>query len=186
MTRGWPAWATAPVELAPADPAWAELATSLRRSLEPLLAPWLTGPIEHIGSTSIPGLPAKPIVDLMAPVRDLTSADEAIAVLERAGWSLVPPELDGRPWRRLCVLPDGDRRRAHLHLVEPTHIRWQEALRFRDTLRADAGLAEEYARLKRQAAEAHRDDREAYTQAKGSFVERVLQRRDGPQGQRQS
>jgi GrpB-like predicted nucleotidyltransferase (UPF0157 family) len=178
VTRGWPAWATAPVEVAPADPTWAVRAASLRRSLEPLLASWLEGPIEHIGSTSVPGLPAKPIVDLMAPVGDLASLDGADAVLERAGWSLVPPDLDGRSWRRLYVLPEGDRRLAHLHLVEPTHTRWQEALRFRDALREDAALAEQYARIKRQAAQDHRDDREAYTEAKGAFVERVLQRQD--------
>ncbi len=80
----------------------------------------LDGPAEHIGSTSVPGLPAKPIVDLMAPIASLSSGHaEADSVLADAGWQLVPPELDNRPWRRFYALPHGTKRAAHLHLVEP-------------------------------------------------------------------
>lgn len=130
----------------------------------------------HVGSTAVPGLAAKPVVDLMAPVRSLTASEEADAVLAGCGWRLVPPDLDQRPWRRLHVLPEDDRRLAHLHLIEPDHPRWHEALAFRDRLRREPDLAAEYARLKRQAARRHGRDREVYTQAKSAFVEAVLRR----------
>jgi GrpB-like predicted nucleotidyltransferase (UPF0157 family) len=170
----WPAWATQPVEIVAADPRWAARAADLLRALEPILDPWLEGRPEHVGSTAVPGLAAKPIVDLMAPVRSLDEARAADGPLAAVGWQLVPPELDGRPWRRMYVLPDGDRRAAHLHLVEATHPRWRDTRRFRDELRRHPQLIEEYARLKRTAAQAHGEDREAYTHAKSAFVDRVL------------
>lgn len=180
MAEGWPAWATEKVGIEQPDPAWAELAVVLTGQLQVRLAAWLDGRIEHIGSTAVPGLAAKPVVDLMAPVTSLASAPDADETLADAGWELVPPEVDDRPWRRFHVLPEGDRRRAHLHLVERTHARWSGALAFRDVLRERPDLVRSYADLKRSAAESHPDDREAYTAAKGAFVERVVRdaRRD--------
>jgi hypothetical protein len=67
----WPAWATEPVDLVDADPAWTVQGEQERDHLETLLAPWLIAHIEHVGSTAIPDLPAKPIIDLQAPVSDL-------------------------------------------------------------------------------------------------------------------
>lgn len=173
MSEGWPAWATEEVRIEDPDPAWKRVAVALIAVLEPRLAPWLDGRVEHVGSTAVPGLAAKPVVDLMAPVTSLASTPDADPVLADAGWELVPPELDDRPWRRFYVLPDGDRRRAHLHLVARTHPRWVAALAFRDRLRERPDLAASYAELKRSATASHPDDREAYTAAKSTFVERV-------------
>jgi GrpB-like predicted nucleotidyltransferase (UPF0157 family) len=179
----WPAWATQPVEIADPDPCWPDEAAALAFDLADRLAPWLVGAIEHVGSTAVPGLPAKPVLDLMAPVRDLAEAADAEPALAAGGWALVPSELDERLWRHLFVLPDGDRRRAHLHLVEPTHPKWAATLVFRDTLRRRAELAGEYAAIKRAAAATHRHDREAYTEAKSAFVEAVLSDvSEGPDG----
>jgi GrpB-like predicted nucleotidyltransferase (UPF0157 family) len=178
----WPAWATQTIEIADPDPRWPADAAELARDLADRLAPWLVGTIEHVGSTAVPGLPAKPVLDLMAPVRDLGDAADAEPALAPSGWVLVPAELDERPWRHLFVLPDGDRRRAHLHLVEPTHPKWAATLAFRDTLRRRPELAGEYAALKRAAAGAHRHDREAYTDAKSAFVEAVLADASGQTG----
>lgn len=86
----------------------------------------------------------------------------------------MPPELDGRPWRRFFVLAEGSRRRAHLHLVERDHRRWQDALTFRDALSAQPETAAAYAALKRELARRYPDDREAYSAAKTAFVEKVL------------
>jgi GrpB-like predicted nucleotidyltransferase (UPF0157 family) len=86
----------------------------------------------------------------------------------------VPPELDGREWERFYVKVAGDRRVAHLHLLEPGTPRWAELLRFRDRLRARPELAAEYAELKRTLAREHAGDREAYTRGKTAFVRRVL------------
>lgn len=176
MSDAWPTWATAYVEVVDADPGWPAYAADLIAPLGHRCARWLDGEVEHVGSTAVPGLPAKPIVDLMAPVRSLTKAREADGVLSADGWHLVPPHLDDRPWRRFYVLPEGDQRLAHLHLVERQHPRWTEVLAFRDALRADPGLAAEYAAIKRDVAARFADDREGYTQAKSDFVERVVAR----------
>ena len=170
----WPTWATAPVELVASDPTWPGLAARLADELDGLLAPWLAAPVEHVGSTAVPDLVAKPVIDLLAPVSDLGGAPHAADVLADAGWHLVPPDLDARPWRRLHVLPDGDVRRAHLHLVAHDHPRAERMRTFRDVLRRRPDLRDEYARVKTRAAAEHRDDREAYTRAKADVVRRVL------------
>ncbi|SDN01467.1 GrpB family protein [Allokutzneria albata] len=171
----FPAWAIEKAVVVPYQEHWAERASAEQARLVELLSPWLAEGVEHVGSTAVPGLAAKPIVDLMASVRDHT--DRAVhAPLIEDGWHLVPPELDERPWRRLFVRPDaaGLHRIAHLHLVSPGHRRWQAQIAFRDALRADAGLAREYAELKRRLSADHGADREAYTAGKSAFVVRVL------------
>ncbi|MDP8928353.1 MAG: GrpB family protein [Actinomycetota bacterium] len=174
--RSWPAWATQKVSISDWDPAWEQRAGELVPDLSQRLAQWLAESVEHVGSTAVQGLAAKPVVDLMAPVRSLVDAPGADAILAEAGWQLVPPKLDQRPWRRMYVLPEDDRRLAHLHLVELNHPRWRETLFFRDRLRQDPELAREYARVKRLAARAHTKDREAYTEAKSAFVQDVVGR----------
>lgn len=177
MSDSWPAWATARAEQVAADPDWERVAAVLAADLEVRLAAWLDGGVEHVGSTAMPSLAAKPVIDLMAPVVVLAACPQADAPLGQAGWQLVPPELDGRPWRRFYVLPRGARRMAHLHLVERASSRWRETLAFRDALRASPEVAADYARLKRDAAATLGDDREAYTHAKTAFVRRILAER---------
>jgi GrpB-like predicted nucleotidyltransferase (UPF0157 family) len=145
--------------------------------LAEILAPWLVAGVEHVGSTSVPGLAAKPIIDLMASVSDpdavVVAAGQALAA---DGWSYVPPELDQRDWRRFFVKPDaaGERRLAHLHVIPAGHPRWAQQIAFRDTLRGDDRLARAYEDVKRQAAVRHAGDREAYTSAKTQFITDVL------------
>lgn len=179
MSDEWPAWATERVEIVEWSPAWEQLADELTTDLAERLDHVLTCSVEHVGSTAVRGLPAKPVVDLMASVHSLAAAEDAAGLLGGAGWQLVPPRLDGRPWRRMYVLPEGGRRAAHLHLVEEGHDRWRHALVFRDRLRQSAELQRSYARLKRAAAELQPDDREAYTAAKTAFVQQVVGRSDG-------
>jgi GrpB-like predicted nucleotidyltransferase (UPF0157 family) len=174
VREAWPAWATEKIEIVEPDPAWERRAAELGADLGRRLAHWLDGRVEHVGSTAVLGLAAKPVLDLMAPMRSLADSADADATLAGAGWKLVPPELDRRPWRRMYVLPDGSRRAAHLHLIEPAHPRWREALAFRDELRRRPDLVAAYAGVKRAAAHAHGDDREAYTAAKSAFVRRVI------------
>lgn len=171
--HGQPAWATEPVNLADADPAWALRGEQERNQLETLLAPWLLGRIEHVGSTSIPGLAAKPIIDLQAPVADLDDPGPLAAALQPYGWHYVDPDLDRRPWRRFFVKVTEGRRSAHLHAMTPGSPRWRQQLAFRDALRANPILVARYAALKRALASKHADDREAYSTAKADFVESV-------------
>jgi GrpB-like predicted nucleotidyltransferase (UPF0157 family) len=183
MSEGVPAWAHERAEVHPYDPQWAARASIKLQRLTELLGPWMMAAIEHVGSTAIPGLAAKPIIDLAANVANPDAvaalAAEALAV---DGWHYVPPELDGRPWRRFFVKPDasGQHREAHLHLIEAEHPRWIEQIAFRDALRRDQVLARRYEDLKRQLADRYGNDREAYTNGKAVFVASVLGSSDRP------
>lgn len=177
MSDTAPPWAYQKAEVQPHDPRLTDLASAERTRLAGLLAPWLVDGIEHVGSTAVPGLAAKPVVDLMASVTDPdTVVTQAGAQLAADGWCYVPPELDQRPWRRFFVKPDatGQRRLAHLHVIRAGEPRWAEQLAFRNALRRDNQLARRYAELKLRLAGEHADDREAYTEAKGAFVAEVL------------
>ncbi|RAS61716.1 GrpB-like predicted nucleotidyltransferase (UPF0157 family) [Lentzea atacamensis] len=177
MSEGAPAWAHERAEVRPHDPRWIARAEAECARLAGLLAPWLVDGVEHIGSTAVPGLAAKPIVDLMASVSDLDIVvAQASGRLVADGWSYVAPELDRRPWRRFFVKPDasGQRREAHLHLIEAGHARWTDQIRFRDALRNDARLVQAYEDLKRRLAQHSGHDREAYTAGKAAFVASVL------------
>lgn len=138
-----------------------------RERLAPLLG---AAAIHHIGSTAVPGLAAKPIVDLMALVEDLDAPIEALT--ERAGYQFPEAfnaQLAGRRW--LCR-PSARHRTHHLHLVGE-RAELDRHLRFRDRLRESPALAAEYVALKRRLAIGHQGDREAYTAAKAAFVERL-------------
>ncbi|GAB3478702.1 GrpB family protein [Amycolatopsis cihanbeyliensis] len=172
-----PAWAYAQPVLRPHDEQWMVQADRECAELTELLGPWLVEGVEHIGSTAVPGLAAKPVLDLMASVADPDEVVTALAGrLATEDWHYVPPETDRRPWRRFFVKPtaSGVDRYAHLHLIPEGHPRWREQLAFRDALRSDAQLAREYARLKHRLADEHGNDREGYTAAKGEFVAKVL------------
>jgi GrpB-like predicted nucleotidyltransferase (UPF0157 family) len=170
----WPAWASEPVVIVDYDKRWMVRAAEERRRLLGLLGAWLVDDVHHMGSTAVPGLPGKPIIDLMAGVETLDDAPELARVLTPQHWHLVPPELDARPWRRFLIKVAAGRRVAHLHLLESGTPRWAEQLRFRDRLRARRALAAEYAALKRRLAHELAHDREAYAEGKAAFVRRVL------------
>lgn len=177
MSDAIPPWAYETPEIRPHDPRLLPAGEAERARLAEVLAPWLADGVEHVGSTAVPGLAAKPVIDLMASVRDLSAVvAQAGDGLAADGWCYVPPELDQRPWRRFFVKPDesGQHRVAHLHLIQAGHPRWAEQLAFRDALRRDGQLARHYEDLKRLLAARHAGDREAYTAAKAAFVANAL------------
>ena len=177
MSDDAPPWAYEQPAVHPHDPRLIEQAEIERARLAGLLEPWLADGVEHVGSTAVPGLAAKPIIDLMALVVDLdTVVDEAGERLWAAGWHYVPPDLDGRRWRRFFVKPDpsGQHRYAHLHVIGVGHPRWAQQIAFRDALRRDDDLARRYGDLKRGLAAEHGDDREAYGEAKAEFITEAL------------
>jgi GrpB-like predicted nucleotidyltransferase (UPF0157 family) len=161
----------APIHIEPPDPAWPAAFAAEHDVLQVVLAPWLAGPIEHVGSTAIPGLAAKPVIDIMVAVRDLESSRAAIPQLVQSSYCYAPYKPDVMHW--FCK-PGFERRTHHLHLVPYGSRLWNDRIAFRDRLRADSGLAEEYAELKHRLAVQFRLDREAYTDAKTPFIERVL------------
>jgi GrpB-like predicted nucleotidyltransferase (UPF0157 family) len=156
------------VEVVAYDPDWPRRFAEERDRLAPLLA---GAEIHHIGSTAVPGLAAKPVVDIMALVGDLDAPIRAL--VDRAGYEFPVAfngTLEGRRW--LCR-PSAAHRTHHLHLVADRAI-LDRHLRFRDRLRADADLRHRYATLKLDLAARHRHDREAYTDAKLAFIEAVV------------
>jgi GrpB-like predicted nucleotidyltransferase (UPF0157 family) len=158
----------APVEVVDYDPAWPARYEAERERLAPLLP---GAEIHHVGSTAVPGLAAKPVVDLMALVEDV---DAPVAELVERGGYEYPREFNAALSRRrwLCR-PSAAYRTHHVHLVEE-RAELDRHLLFRDRLRADPELAAEYARLKRELAVRFPAGREAYSDAKSAFVERVL------------
>jgi len=131
--------------------------------------------IEHVGSTAIPGLAAKPIIDILIAVPSVSTAQDvfvtSLKTLEYEFWSDNPNKdvlffVKGMP-------PYGVARTHHIHVVE-TLSAMRPRLQFRDYLIANADERNAYAKLKRRLAAEHTVDREAYTSAKGAFVSRVL------------
>jgi GrpB-like predicted nucleotidyltransferase (UPF0157 family) len=162
----------APVHIVPYDREWPGRFETERQLLIEAIGPWLVdGSIEHIGSTAIPDLDAKPVIDIMAAVESLDGSRAALPVLERYQYCYYPYRAEVMHW--LCK-PSPAHRTHHLHLVPLGSPLWNERLAFRDYLRAHPDMAQEYAELKRRLAAAHRLDREAYTDAKAPFVQRVL------------
>ena len=162
----------APVYIAPYDQDWPKRFETERQLLADAIGAWLVaGSIEHIGSTAIPGLDAKPVIDMMAGVASLDGCRAALPVLERHQYCYAPYRSEVMHW--LCK-PSPAQRTHHLHLVPLGSRLWIEQLAFRDYLRTHPDVALEYAALKRRLAEAHRHDREEYTNAKAPFVQRVL------------
>jgi GrpB-like predicted nucleotidyltransferase (UPF0157 family) len=160
-----------PIHLIPYDSAWSHRFEEERRLLASVLAPWLAGPIEHIGSTAVPGLLAKPIIDIMAGVVDLSSSLEARESLATLDYLYFPYRADVMHW--FCK-PSPERRTHHLHLVPFGSPLWADRLAFRDHLRESAAARAEYAALKTSLAERYPSDREAYTDAKEPFVHRII------------
>ena len=160
----------APVEIVPYDASWPALFDEERRRLLDSIGAWLAGPVEHIGSTAIPGLAAKPVIDIMAGVETLEASRPALPVLAGVGYCYAPYRPESEHW--FCK-PSPAFRTHHLHLVPVDSSQWIAAVAFRDYLRSHSRIAAEYEDLKRQLAQKYRLDREAYTQAKGPFIERI-------------
>lgn len=165
----------APIEICAPDPQWPARFEAERRLLQPLLAPWLAGPIEHIGSTAVPGLAAKPVLDILAPVHSLAGSTGAIAAAAGLDYVYHPYRAEAMHW--FCK-PSPAHRTHHLHLVPWGSALWRDRLAFRDALRHSPALAAEYQALKQRLAAQFADDREAYTDAKGPFIAAVLARVD--------
>ena len=164
---------TGRVRLVPYDARWPSMfEAEAGRINEVVTAAGLPGlEIEHMGSTAIPGLCAKPILDLLAGVPVGHRFGPYIEALVAAGY--VHRGEQGIPGREF--FRRGDPRAYHVHLATVGGTFWRDHLRFRDALRRDDALRDAYGRLKQQLAERFSTDREAYIEAKGPFVRAVLQ-----------
>lgn len=126
--------------------------------------------VDHVGSTSVPGLAAKPVIDISLGVADLELARGIVPVLEPLGYTYEPQWEDELPFR--LYLRRGTPRSVHLHVTESNHPFRLADIAFRDRLRAHPEVARRYEQLKRDLALRYPDDRIAYTMAKTGFVMR--------------
>lgn len=130
--------------------------------------------IEHVGSTSVPGLPAKPIIDICVGLARLDDAVARRPGLELLGYEYVPTYEVQIPERRYFRRPVVHPRTHHLHCLVADGDEWRRHLGFRRRLRSDPELRDAYATLKRDLAGRFGRDRRGYTEAKSSFIEAAL------------
>lgn len=158
------------VQLHVSDPAWADAFRAeaewlARHVAEAQLPPLL---FEHIGSTAVPGLAAKPIIDLIAGHQPEIEPRTYFLAFQAAGYEARGPR--GVPQREFFVRGPEHHRTHHLNLVPFDGAFWRDHLKFRDRLRNEPAVRAAYAKLKQQLAAAHPNDRGAYTDGKASFV----------------
>lgn len=157
------------VSLEPHRPAWREVYAAEASRLAGVLGDDLRR-IEHVGSTAIPDVPAKPVVDVLALVED-PDRSAVTESIEESGYELRSDDGD----RLFFARGPEDDRTHYLHVTAPGTEYAEEMVAFRDHLRRHPDVAAEYADLKRSLAERFPEDRDAYTEGKAAFVEGVLE-----------
>jgi GrpB-like predicted nucleotidyltransferase (UPF0157 family) len=173
----------AAIYLAGYDPRWPQLFEEERERLHAAIGQWAAD-IQHVGSTSIPGIAAKPIIDIAVHLRSPSDALYCITPLVELGYECLGEfGIPGRIYFRKPTnspVPgqahDGFGRTHQIHMYELGHDQYEKQIIFRDYLRAHAGAAAEYEALKRDLARRHAADIEAYALAKSDFVLDILAR----------
>lgn len=159
------------VRLVPHDPRWLALYEHAAAELRACLGKRVSD-IEHIGSTAIPGLEAKPILDLMAAVVTLPVSEDSRRDLRDIGYE--HRDRDPVPGRLFFVRGPESARTHSLSVCEVGSSFWLSHIAFRDALKADDRLTKEYAALKRRLAQQFPQDRLRYTDAKAPFIRSVI------------
>ncbi|MGH3086290.1 MAG: GrpB family protein [Rubrobacteraceae bacterium] len=157
-----------PVRLAPYDESWPEGFREHRKRLEDALGS-VALRIDHVGSTSVPKLPSKPVIDIQISVNDLEDEDSYRPHIEALGWPMRARLSD----RRFFRVASGERD-AHIHVVEIGDEGARRNLLFPAYLRANPEIRDAYAKLKRDLAKNFGDDRIEYTERKSPFIEETL------------
>ena len=158
-----------PIRVVVPDPRWAEWFGVESVMVRAAIGKSLLG-IEHVGSTSVPGLGGKPTIDMQAGLAGRNEADAALPALAQIGYTDVHPEADDPDWYYCIGKGSGTDRHFHLHLVRHESGSWQRRIAFRDFLRAHADMSEEYFELKKLLAARFGDERQKYCDAKTGFV----------------
>jgi GrpB-like predicted nucleotidyltransferase (UPF0157 family) len=169
--RARTATARSPLVVAEYDEQWPNLFEDIARPVREAVADLGAG-VEHVGSTSVPGLAAKPVIDVDVVVRSAEDVPTAVERLQSLGYIYQGDK--GIKGREAFMWP-GDAQRHHLYVVVAGSQPHADHIQFRDYLRRHPELAQEYAALKRSLARMHADDRLAYTNSKADFIAKVLQ-----------
>lgn len=166
------------IEVVDYDPQWPELFLAEEEDLRQAFGVSLTA-LEHVGSTSVPGLASKPVVDIQAIVRTIPEAQKAVPLLAELGYEqgVFARDPEGRLFFKKF---NADRVLTHhLHVYEPNHIAMSQHLPFRDYLRSHPEEAVRYSDLKQKLAQQYRHERVAYSHAKTAYIEAVLAKARG-------
>lgn len=158
-----------PVEIVPYDRTWPARFEREKAVIHEAMGAVATE-VHHIGSTAVPGLAAKPIIDILVAVDPLEDRSSLQRSLAKVGYTYVPYEGD----EVRLYFRKGTPRRYHVHVVIRDSTTYRKLLLFRDALMSDPGLRVDYERLKMELARTHRHDRQAYSDAKAEFVESVV------------
>lgn len=158
-----------PILVVPYDPLWPTQFAEERMRLQAAIGQHVTA-IEHIGSTAVVGLAAKPVLDMLVGLRALDDAPATYDALRVLRYVYVPEFEDTLPERRYFRKATGSTRTHQIHMVEQGSPFWVRHLAFREYLRAHAEARDAYAALKYRLAAQYRNDRDAYTDAKTDFI----------------
>jgi GrpB-like predicted nucleotidyltransferase (UPF0157 family) len=158
-----------PVVVVDYDPHWQRMFEDERARILTVLGSRVAA-IEHIGSTAVVGLGAKPIADIMIGLRALADTEPCISRLTSIGYNYRPENEHMFPERRFL-----DRPSYHLHMVEVSSDFWRRHIMFRDYLRIRPEKARQYLELKKELASKYQVDREGYTDAKTRFIAAALE-----------
>ncbi len=164
---------TRKIEVVPYNPEWTSLFAQEATRLRDLFADNLIA-IHHIGSTAVPGMPAKPIVDILIEVKDIDRMDVLQHEMEQLGY--LPKGEFGIPGRRFFINGDEIHRTHHIHVFGNGHPRIADHLAFRDFLIAHPNEASTYAQLKQNLAKEFPDDIEGYMSGKHGFIKDIISR----------
>jgi len=161
------------------DSEWPRLFEQEKQHLQACLPAELIGRVEHFGSTAVPGLAAKPIIDLLVEVSSLDAVHQTIApILRQQGYDYFwRPRFAGGDEIAYAWFIKRDtkgRRTHHIHMLEKESREWERLL-FRDYLIEHPDVAKQYEVLKREALKKHAQDRKAYAKAKGEFINRITE-----------
>jgi len=161
----------APVILSEYQASWVIKFEKEKTLLNNLIGKWSHGSIEHVGSTAIPDLIAKPIIDIMFGVQSLEASKPCIDILGNNGYEYSPYKTEVMHW--FCK-PSDSFRTHHVHLIPYLSPLWKERITFRNELRKNKEIRNKYANLKIKLADENKNDREKYTELKWPFIEGVL------------
>ena len=161
-----------PVIIVGYDPQWPALYEKEKALVRKVLEHRICA-LEHVGSTAVPKLGGKNIIDIMAGVKSVDQANQCISPLESIDYKDVTAQPDNAEWY-YCLGKGPHSVGYHLHLVKFNGEHWKKHLVFRDFLRKNPQIAKEYFKLKKRLAIKYGIDRLSYTEAKSAFIESVL------------
>ena len=160
------------VELVPYDKSWAVEFEKEKKKLQKILGKSALD-IQHVGSTSIPGLRAKPILDIAVAVKKLSELKRLIVVLEKAGYDV--KDSINELGEILARKGTPDNRTHYIHVEVINSMFWNNHILFRDYLLSHPEYIKKYENLKNEMFERFKDERKLYTAAKNDFIEEVLE-----------